>query len=184
MYVDRKHQFSVGWPEDSDWIPSSRMGAYQLAQFGVVNSQEFKLFGLFKREFQATFAVFKIQRPQNACVGWVIIDIYPMTFGIPNVSTLADLVAAFAIKSVKISGGEIISQSAFIWNGTSWRPSETPAPEIVYKLIPNPDPGLTRIIKGDSHVYAVSSPVYSSTPAYENLRQETNAVLNSFTLLR
>lgn len=180
MYVDRKHKFSISWPRDSDWIPSSRLGAYQLSQLGVTASQESRLFGLLKRESQATFGVFKIQRPQGACVGWVIIDIYPKLWEMPNVSTLAGLVAAFTLKNVRDSGGEIISQNVTIWDGRSWRPSETPTPEIIYRLRTDDHQVIVRIMRGNHHVYSVSSPIYPPTSAYDNLRQDTNAILNSF----
>ena len=91
-------------------IPAG-MGAYQLAQLGVTASYGFRLFGLFKIETTVTFAVFKVQRPQGACVGWVIIDIYPKTYGSPNMSMLAGIVAAGTLRDAKNSGAEIISQN-------------------------------------------------------------------------
>lgn len=71
------------------------MGAYQLSQLGVSTSREISLlFGLIKKEYQATFAVFKIQRPQGACVGWAIVDIYPKPFT-GNDPLLVKVMAAF-----------------------------------------------------------------------------------------
>jgi hypothetical protein len=182
MYVDRKHQFSISWPKDSDWIPSSKMGEYQLSQLGVTASQEFRLLGLLKQEFQATFGLFKIQRPQGACVGYVIINIYPKTFGIPNMSVLVGLMALSTFQGVRDSGGEVISQNVLPWDGRSWRPpSETPNhPEVIYWQIPNDHQVIARIIRGNRRVYSISSPIYPPISAFDNLREDTNAILNSF----
>ncbi len=180
MYVDRKHQFSISWPKDPDWIPSSRMSAYQLSQLGWTASDKFRVFGLFNIEFRASFGVFKIQRPQGACVGWVNIDSWKKTPGIPNVSILAGLVATTTLKNAIASGSEIISQNVWTRDG---RWSETPNPEIIYRER-TADPVIIRIILGNHHVYSVVSPIYPTPSAYDNLRQDTNAILNSFTLLK
>jgi hypothetical protein len=66
------------------------------------------------REFKATFGVFKIQRPQGASVECVIVDIYSTLREIPSVSVLANLVAALAMRNVKDSGGQIISQNGYL----------------------------------------------------------------------
>jgi hypothetical protein len=181
MYVDRKRKFSISWPKDLDWIPSSRMGAYQLSQLGVTASQKLTFFfGLFKMETQATFAIFKIQRPEGACVGWVIIHIYSQTIGM-KMPWLVGLVAVWTLRQMRDSGCEIISENVTrSWDGRSF--SETPPPEIIYRQTDG-HPVIVRIIRGGRHVYSVNSPIYPPTSAYDNLRQDTNTILNSFTLL-
>jgi hypothetical protein len=159
------------------------MGAYQLAELGVTASSGFRLFGLFEMETQATFAVFKLQRPQGRCVGWVVVDIFKATYG-TTASVIAGLVAAFTLKSVRDSGAEIISQDIAVWDGQSWRPSQAPSPEMIYRPQKTDDHCTkVRIIRGKNYVYSLSSPIYPATPAYDNLRQETNAILNSFKVL-
>jgi hypothetical protein len=184
MYVDRKHQFSISWPKDSGWIPSSKMGEYQLSQLGVTASKEFRLLGLLKQEFQATFGLFKIQRPQGACVGYVIINIYPKTFGVPNMSVLVGLMALSTFQSVRDAGGEVTSQNVLTWDGRYWLPSETQNhPEVIYWQIPDDHRVIVRIIRGNRRVYSVSSPSYPPISAFDNLREDTNAILNSFHML-
>jgi len=178
MYVDRKRGFSISWPKDSDWIPSNTMGEYQLSQLGVRPSEGFSLFfGLIKRELHATFGVFKVQRPQGECVGFVMVDIY--TYRGMKMSQVENLIGAMLIENHR---GEVISQNMFSWDGVRWNWCNAAAPEIVFGS-GNPYNYLTRIIRGDDHVYGIGSPIYPSTSPYDNLREETTAVLNSFKLL-
>jgi hypothetical protein len=149
------------------------MGAYQLSQLGVTASKQVSLlFGLVKNEYQATFAVFKIRRPQGDCLGWVVVDVYPKSITGNNLSVLVKLVAAIIISGVRNSGDEIISQNI-----------DSDGAAILYHQKTNPHPTNVRIIQGKRYVYSVSSPSYPPTSVYDSLREDTNAILNSFRLL-
>ena len=182
-YMDKEHRFSISWPSD-DWVPSSRMGAYQLADFDIVPSREFRLFWLFKVETQASFAIFKLQRPQGICVSWVRIDIFNKTYGM----TMSNL-SFFATLSTLVNASpprfEIISQTLGSWDRGLWRPNEEKNTQMIYRNVDAPQgfQGITRLIRGDRQFYSINSPIFPPGAAYESLRQETNAILNSFTLL-
>lgn len=187
-HVDRKHEFSISWPKDSDWIPSSRMGAYQLSEFGVsaTTRKSSFLFGLVKTEIQTDFGVFKFQRPQGTCVGWVIINMFPKWgFGGQDEMQIKTVVAAITIKSVWKSGGKIISQNVDPQWAAPYGPeaSTRESATIIYRPNTGDFPIIVRIIVGKSYFYTFSSPSYPPDTVYENRRQETNAILNSFTLL-
>ena len=178
--VDVKHKFSIGWPGDPDWIPSSRMGAYQLAELGVIPKREISvLFGLVKKEYFATFGIFKIQRPQASCVGWVIVDICPKfndNWIAKLMSKCDDLdlmgIAGGTVQQVIKAGGTIISRDV----GSN-------SVAIVYNLNNGDHPVNTLIISGKYYVYSIRSPVYPTLAAYDKLREETHTILNSFKLL-
>jgi hypothetical protein len=181
MHADRERGFSISWPKDSDWISSNTMGAYQLSQLSVRPSEGFSLFfGLMKREWHATFGVFKTQLPQGECVGFVLVDIY--TVSTMKMSQLESLVGAMTFRGVRDSG-RVISQNLFSWDGVRWNWCNAVAPEIVFGAGDSPYNYIARIIRGDHHVYTIGSPIYPATSAYDNLREETTAVLNSFKLL-
>jgi hypothetical protein len=193
VYVDRRYKFSINWPNNSDWIPSSRMGEYQLSELGLSWSKETSFFfGLAKTKFPATnFAVCKFQRPQGVCVGYVIIDIYTNSFKLMGISwsygvslsLFAKVIAADTMWHVRNAGGEIISQNVGSWDGNSWRWSEASTPVIIHRDKISGAQFIVKIIRGDDHIYSVSSSIYPPTSAYDNLRAETNAILNSFKLL-
>jgi hypothetical protein len=100
----------------------------------------------------------------------VIVEIYPdklKFIGISfstgmSLSMLATVVAANTIRRVRDSGGEIISQNVLSWDGNRWRPSEASSLEILYGQ-KNCLPSIVRIIRGNHHVYSVSSPIYPPT---------------------
>jgi hypothetical protein len=183
-YVDRKHQFSISWPKDSDWIPSSRMGAYQLSELGASSTREMSfLFGLVKIEIQAGFAVFKIQRPHGTCAGYVNIDIFPTTW--PRANPSIKVLSAITIKGVWESRGVIISQNVDSqWAAPySQEGSSRNSATIIYRSNTGGFPIIVKMITGKSCLYMFSSPSYPPNPVYDNVREETNAILNSFTLL-
>jgi hypothetical protein len=175
--VDQKRRFSISWPKDSDWIPSTRMGAYQLSQLGLTGSPRVvsALFGLVKREIQATFGVFKIQRPAGTCVGWVIVDTFIKFSKFSSFIKDEDTVKYYAVRymnNMRNLGDEII-----------WQNINSDGAKIVSRDRAGAPPIVSVIIIGKYYCYQIGSTTYHPDAVYDKRREETNAILNSFTLL-